>query len=177
MPKAAKKSGPKKKGSYNKYKKNTGPEVQGTEVAYQSAPGHKKNGAHLVLFPGLHATTSNQKIAIIKKGVSKNELTEIKKESDLDYDTLSNILSVSRATLINKKPSEKFDQPTSERIVMLADVIAYGQSVFENKAHFSEWIKKPSKALGNKTPIELMDTIYGIDEVKKELARIEFGIF
>ena len=177
MAKEVKKRGVKKKAGYNKYKKNTESVVQEPEVAYQPTPRHKKNGAHVILLPGLHATTSNQKIAIIKKGVSKNELTEIKKESDLDYDTLSNILSVSRATLINKKPSEKFDQPTSERIVMLADVIAYGQSVFENKAHFSEWIKKPNKALGNKTPIELMDTIYGIDEVKKEIARIEFGVF
>ena len=61
--------------------------------------------------------------------------------------------------------------------MLLADVIAYGQSVFEDKDSFNEWLKANNRALGNKPPIELMDTIYGIDEVKKEIGRIEYGVF
>ena len=124
-----------------------------------------------------HEIPVEKKIALIKNGVSKNDLNEIKAESDLDYDTLSNILSVSRAKLINKKGAEKFDQTTSERIMLLADVVAYGQSVFEDKDTFNEWMKKTNMALGNQTPLELMDTIYGIQEVKKEIGRIEYGVF
>ena len=90
---------------------------------------------------------------------------------------MSIILSVSRAKLINKKPTEKFDQSTSERIMLLADVIAYGQSVFEGRNIFNRWLKKINKALGNKSPLELMDTVYGIQEVKKEIGRIEHGVF
>jgi putative toxin-antitoxin system antitoxin component (TIGR02293 family) len=125
----------------------------------------------------VHQIPAAKKISMIKNGVSKNELNEIKEESDLDYDTLSNILSVSRAKLINKKGAEKFDQATSERIMLLADVIAYGQSVFEDKDAFNEWMKKTNMALGSKTPLELMDTLYGIQEVKKEIGRIEYGVF
>ena len=125
----------------------------------------------------VHEIPAEKKIALIKNGVSKNDLNEIKAESALDYDTLSNILSVSRAKLINKKGAEKFDQATSERIMLLADVVAYGQSVFEDKDTFNEWMKKTNMALGNQTPLELMDTIYGIQEVKKEIGRIEYGVF
>jgi putative toxin-antitoxin system antitoxin component (TIGR02293 family) len=117
------------------------------------------------------------KIGLIKTGFSKDQLEEIKEESDLDYDTLSSVLSVSRAKLINKKGSEKFDQLTSERIMLLADLISYGQTVFEDKDRFNLWMKKPSKALGDKTPLELMDTVYGIDEIRKELGRIEYGVY
>ncbi len=126
---------------------------------------------------GIHVIPTSEKISIIKKGISKEELEEIKDQSNLDYKTLSGILSVSKAKLHSKKGAEKFDQNTSERIMRLADVIRYGQSVFEDKDSFNDWLKTNNKALGDKAPIELMDTIYGIDEVKREIGRIEYGVF
>jgi len=125
----------------------------------------------------IHSMDAGEKISLIRKGVSKNELKEIKDQSGLDYDTLSSILSVSRATLINKKGVEKFDTATSERILLLADTLAYGQTVFEDKDRFNAWMKKNNKSLGDKTPIEMMDTLYGTQEVKKLIGRIEYGVF
>lgn len=125
----------------------------------------------------LNRLPATDKIVLIKKGFSKEQLEDIKAESDLDYDTLSSVLAVSRATLLKKKGLEKFDQSTSERIMLLADLISYGQEVFEDRELFNSWLKKPNKALDMKMPLEIMDTIYGIEEVKKELGRIEYGIF
>lgn len=125
----------------------------------------------------VHTTPAIDKISIIKNGISKKTLELVKEESALDYDTLSNILSVSKAKLHSKKGADKFDQNTSERIMLLADVIAYGQAVFEDKNSFNEWLKTTNKALGNMAPVTLMDTMYGIDEVKKEIGRIEYGVF
>lgn len=121
--------------------------------------------------------TSQYKIGIIKNGITKNQLEAIKSETDFDYHTLSNLLSVSRTTLIKKKGEERFDQPTSERIMILAEFISYGREVFESRELFNTWIKEPSIALGNKAPVELLDTVYGIEEVKKELGRIEYGVY
>ncbi|OQP63624.1 type II RES/Xre toxin-antitoxin system antitoxin [Niastella populi] len=123
------------------------------------------------------ALTSHYKIGIIKNGITKNQLEAIKSETDFDYHTLSGLLSVSRTTLIKKKGDERFDQPTSERIMILAEFISYGREVFESRERFNTWIKQPSMALGNKTPLELLDTVYGIEEVKKELSRIEYGVY
>jgi putative toxin-antitoxin system antitoxin component (TIGR02293 family) len=121
--------------------------------------------------------TSTDKIGIIRAGVTKKELTLIKEEMDLDYDELSEVLSTSRATLINKKNTEKFDSRTSERIVLLNDVLGFGREVFDDNDHFNEWLRTPSEALGNVTPLSLMDTLYGIDEVKKEIGRIAHGVY
>ncbi len=125
----------------------------------------------------IHSMDAGEKITLIRNGVSKNDLKNIKELSGLDYDTLSTILAVSRATLINKKGVEKFDAPTSERILFLADTLAYGQSVFEDKDRFNTWMKSNNKSLGDKTPLELMDTLYGIQEIKKLIGRIEYGVF
>jgi len=118
-----------------------------------------------------------EKIDFIKGGASKNDLVKIKDELDVDYDKLSHILSVSRAKLLSKKPKEKFDQVTSERIMLLSDLIGFGEHVFEDRNKFQEWLKRENKALGNKSPIEMMDTVYGIQEVKNEIGRIESGVY
>jgi putative toxin-antitoxin system antitoxin component (TIGR02293 family) len=121
--------------------------------------------------------TAADKIGIIRAGVSKKQLTEIKEEMDLDYDELSEVLSTSRATLIKKKKTEKFDSQISERIVLLNDVLGYGREVFGDNDNFNEWLRTSSEALGNVTPLSMMDTLYGIDEVKKEIGRIAYGVY
>lgn len=125
----------------------------------------------------LHRLPSAAKIGHIKRGISKLYLVNIKDAINLDYDTLGRILSVSRAKLLSKKPEEKFDQLTSERIMLLADVFSYGLEVFGEKDRLTAWLKRPSKALGDKSPVDMMDTVYGIQEVKNELGRIEYGVY
>src|SRR5690349_24031759 len=87
--------------------------------------------------------TSQYKIGIIKNGITKTQLEAIKSETDFDYHTLSNLLAVSRTTLIKKKGEDRFDQPTSERIMILAEFISYGREVSESRERFNSWIKEP----------------------------------
>lgn len=65
----------------------------------------------------------------------------------------------------------------TERIMLLGDLISYGQSVFEDRDRFDTWLRTPSMALGGKAPSELMETVYGIEEVRNELGRIEHGVY
>jgi putative toxin-antitoxin system antitoxin component (TIGR02293 family) len=125
----------------------------------------------------LHRLSSAAKIGHIKIGISKLYLVGIKDAIDLDYDTLGRILSVSRAKLLSKRPEEKFDQLTSERIMLLADLFSYGLEVFGDKDRLTTWLKRPSKALGDISPVDMMDTVYGIQEIRNELGRIEYGIY
>jgi putative toxin-antitoxin system antitoxin component (TIGR02293 family) len=123
------------------------------------------------------SVSAADKIILARKGVSKKQLKDIKDEAELDYDQLSNILATSRSSLISKKGTARFNQDTSERILLLKDVITYGQEVFGDKNVLNEWLKTPSEALGNVTPLSMIDTFYGIDEVKKELGRIAYGVY
>jgi uncharacterized protein (DUF2384 family) len=61
--------------------------------------------------------------------------------------------------------------------MLLAELLSYGREVFESKERFNRWLKEPSNALSGNAPLELLDTLYGIDEVKKELGRIEYGVY
>ena len=126
---------------------------------------------------GFKFKTYKEKIAAIRAGVSKNDLMWLKENVELDYDELTDLLAVSRATLINKKGNQKFNQTISERILLLKDLVYYGLTIFGDTLTLREWLKTPSEALGNVTPLSIMDTLSGIEEIKKELGRIDYGVY
>lgn len=117
------------------------------------------------------------KIEAIKNGISKEELESLKEQSSLDYETLSTILNVTKATLHNKKGKEKFDQYISERIFLLADLYSFGYEVFGERQKFNDWMKSEIRALGYATPLSFLDTLYGMEEVKNVIGRIAYGVY
>jgi putative toxin-antitoxin system antitoxin component (TIGR02293 family) len=121
--------------------------------------------------------SSFEKIDAVKSGVSKEELENLKMGAELDYDTLARVLNIAKATLHNKKGKEKFDITVSERIFHLADLYSYGYEVFEDRERFNKWMKQENRALGGISPLGLMDTLYGLEEVKRLIGRIEYGVY
>ena len=121
--------------------------------------------------------TAVEKMNMVREGVSKKKLETLKLKANLDYDKLSNMLSTTRATLINKKGAEHFSAALSERIVSIADVYSYGYEVFEDESNFNEWIFKPNQALGGRQPYELLDNQFGREEVKNVIGRIDYGVY
>jgi putative toxin-antitoxin system antitoxin component (TIGR02293 family) len=121
--------------------------------------------------------TPLQKMDIVKSGISKSYLERLKKAAGLDYNDLAAVLSVTRATLINKNAAYKFNDAVSERILSLADLYSYGYEVFGDKEHFNQWMFAQNRALGGKAPFDLMDNIFGREEVHNLIGRIEHGIF
>jgi putative toxin-antitoxin system antitoxin component (TIGR02293 family) len=125
----------------------------------------------------IYRWSSFDKIDAVKNGISKEELENLKAGAELDYDTLSRVLNIAKASLHNKKGKDKFDTSVSERIFMLADLYSYGYEVFEDKQRFNTWMKSENRALGSLTPLSLIDTLYGLEEIKHLIGRIEYGVY
>ena len=121
--------------------------------------------------------TTFEKISLIRSGISKTEFEGFKQKAGLDYDQLSAALSVARATLINKKGTEKFNSSLSEKILSLADIYAYGYEVFEDTERFNKWIFRPNQALGGLPPFDFLDNQYGREEIKDLIGRIDYGVY
>lgn len=161
--------------SYPEPEENTGPAFQEPLPAYYSAqPG--------IIFKSSpqrpeSQMTGFQKIDLIRKGISKNELERFKEKARLDYDQLAHALSVARATLINKKGDEKFNQTLSERIISLADIYSFGYEVFEDTDRFNQWIFRPNHALGGQRPFDFLDNQFGREEIRNLIGRIDHGVY
>jgi len=121
--------------------------------------------------------TSFEKMELIEAGISKNDLENLKESAGLDYEKLGKMLSVTRATLINKKGKAKFNSALSEKIVALADIYSYGYDVFEDKDKFNRWIFKANSALGGKRPFDLLNNTFGREEVRHVIGRIDYGVY
>ena len=129
--------------------------------------------------PGTSASdlTPFEKMHVIREGVSKKDLEILKTKAKMDYTSLAKALSVTRATLINKKRGERFNSGLSERIVGLADLYSFGFEVFEDEEAFTNWMQKPNKALGGEIPVDVIDNQFGREEVKNVLGRIAYGVY
>jgi len=140
---------------------------------------HRKS---TIILPGATKKPENQMTPIEKMerlslGISKKELEVLKTRTALDYDKLAKLLSVTRATLINKPSAEKFNSALSERILSLADIYSYGYEVFENEEKFNQWMFRENSALGGKTPYEVCNNQFGREEVKNIIGRIDYGVY
>jgi putative toxin-antitoxin system antitoxin component (TIGR02293 family) len=121
--------------------------------------------------------TSLEKMEMVDRGLTKNHLTQLKKITKLDYDDLARALSVTRATLINKKGDDKFAPVVTEKIVGLADLYSYGYKVFEDPERFNQWMFRPNRALGGLPPYDLIHNQFGREEIKNLIGRIEYGVY
>lgn len=121
--------------------------------------------------------TPMEKMEATRRGISKRALEQLKDKAGFDYDQLSAVLGVARATLINKKGNEKFPLALSEKIMSLADLYSFGYEVFGNQQEFNQWVFEPIRALGQQSPYSLLDSQYGREEVKNLIGRIAYGVY
>lgn len=122
-------------------------------------------------------TGTTQAINKIKTGISQKELLHLKEVTELDYEKLAFIVGLTRQTIAQKPVSYKYEVSESDKIYRIADLYSYGYDVFENKEGFNEWMRAENSALGNKKPIDFLDTMYGFQEVKDLIGRIDYGVY
>lgn len=121
--------------------------------------------------------SSFEKMKVIKDGISKTDLEALKSRAGLDYHELANALSVTRATLINKKGDDKFGLSVSEKILDIADLYSFGFEVFNDEAAFRRWMDSPLRSLGFQKPSAFIDNQFGRQEIRNLIGRIAYGVY
>jgi uncharacterized protein (DUF2384 family) len=122
----------------------------------------------------VYRADSFSKIAYIQNGITKDDVDDFKLKAGLDYESLARLLHVTKATLFNRQ-GRRFDKQLSERLVLLEDLYSYGYSVM-GAAKFNLWMKADNVAL-QKRPLDLADTLYGIQEIRALVGRIDYGVY
>jgi putative toxin-antitoxin system antitoxin component (TIGR02293 family) len=123
-----------------------------------------------------HGSNFN-KMDEVKRGVSRHVLDGLKDLTSLDLTSLSKIVGTTTATIHKKRNDQKFNLAISEKIIEVAALYDFGYEVFEDKNTFDLWMRTDNNALGQKKPIEFIDTIFGVDEVRKIIGRIQYGVY
>lgn len=108
-----------------------------------------------------------------REGISRQSLNHLAKDMRRSVQELAEILPSSYSTLTKKN---LFDKSTSEHILLLKALYEYGIDVFGNVSRFNSWLDTPVGYFDNATLYSLLDTSFGIDLVKQELAKIDLGM-
>jgi len=116
------------------------------------------------------------RIAEIRQGYSPELVTEISKELDLTKNEVLEVIGVPHTTLTRLVRSHRpLDQSASERLDRLATIEGEAAEVFGNREEAVQWLKTRNLALGDETPLSLLDTETGALQVRRVLAALRFG--
>ena len=110
------------------------------------------------------------------KGITANAFFDVAILSGVKKDLLADLLNTSLKTLIRyRHERKKLNPANSEQILKLIALYKKGIDVFGDVISLNKWLEKPAFGLGYQTPINLMRTSSGIDLIRDELNRIEYG--
>lgn len=116
-------------------------------------------------------------IEMVRKGIEFSIFAGFANKSPFSLNEWSDFLHLSERTMQRyKKEKRTFDPLQSERIIEIAMIYKKGTEVFGNTDKFNLWLETENLALGKVKPKLLFDNSFGIELVKDELSRIEYGV-
>ena len=126
---------------------------------------------------GIKIKSSRDYIELSRKGLTMKQLKEILKFTMITLKDLSSILSISERQLTRYEEDKILRIDISAQLIQIAELYQFGYEVFENEENFQKWMNSEIRALGFQKPINLLDTPFGITEVKNIIGRLEYGVY
>lgn len=117
------------------------------------------------------------RIRIIRSGLPYESIDVISKRVNIPIKQALQIFGMPQTTYNKKKKdNDLLSGRDSEVVLVLTELLDFGLDVFnEEKEKFHRWLKKSNTSLGGVSPESLFDSITGIQEVRNNLNRLEFG--
>lgn len=117
-------------------------------------------------------------IKMIRDGLPFRSLTPAAKALGLSEEHVLVALGVPKRTAARRKGNrERLSAAESERLLRLTRAITAATETLGAAHKAAHWLQSPVRALGGETPLSLLDTDIGLEQVLTILGRIDHGIF
>lgn len=113
----------------------------------------------------------------IRKGFPRKALSSVTVEYHLSAEDITHSLGISQATLTRRKKQHRLLSNESDGLFRIAWIGSLAETIFGDNEKAARWLHKPNRALGNRVPLSMLDTVIGFQEVKTILGRIEYGVY
>lgn len=114
---------------------------------------------------------------LIRRGMSFTACERVMKALDMSKEDLSYVLGISQRKLSSiRKLSARLPLVASDRLYRIARILALAIELTGDEENARSWLKQPQYGLGERIPLELLDTQVGADEVEDLIGRIEHGV-
>jgi putative toxin-antitoxin system antitoxin component (TIGR02293 family) len=116
-------------------------------------------------------------VNLVRNGIEFGAFDRLAGQCGFSMAEWSDFLHLSERSMQRyRKENKAFDPLQSEKILEIALLYNRGIEVFGHIDKFNEWLGMEDIALGSIKPKSLLDNTFGINLVKEELSRIEYGI-
>lgn len=115
-------------------------------------------------------------VASVRAGLPYSALEHVREHLEVSDELLGQALGVSSRTLSRRRETGVLTTDESDRLVILAEVVALACQAFDSTDRAREWLLEPHSLLGDESPLEHMDTVTGMEEVKTMLYHIEYSM-
>jgi putative toxin-antitoxin system antitoxin component (TIGR02293 family) len=117
-------------------------------------------------------------ISIAQRGITKGSVDSLASYLGISRKNMAeDIFDISVKTLERKDAHTKLDKKTSSHALEIAKVVQHVYEVFRDEAKVKLWINRENRALNNLKPVQLFDTLTGLNLVHDILGRIEEGVY
>ena len=117
----------------------------------------------------------NARIERIRKGIDSHFIISVSDHFKVPRESIAKIIGLPTSTMNRKLKSKSvLSSSESERLERIAVIEAEAEDVFGTPEKTKSWMLKNHMTLGN-TPLSLLDTDIGANEVRRVLNAIAYG--
>jgi putative toxin-antitoxin system antitoxin component (TIGR02293 family) len=121
-------------------------------------------------------TPTAARIDVIRSGVPARVVDDMVEYLDIPKHVIFGVLHMPESTAHKLiKDNRPLDSAASERVVRVADIIRMAEESFGGRQAATRWLKTANLGLGGATPLSMLDTEPGADEVRRILSSIDSG--
>ena len=128
-------------------------------------------------FRGIRVKNSRDYIELTRKGLTIKQWSQILEFANLSLKQVSFMLSMSERQLSRYGDDKIFKREISAHLIQITELYRFGYEVFEDENKFQAWMNSEIRSLGEQKPIDLLDTPFGINDVKNIIGRLEYVVY
>lgn len=166
-----KKSQPDKKSQQPKSKKTVR-----HRVVFESLPDLERDPMRQIFNTELNFSSMDY-INAARTGLPGKAIRVVAQTLQIPMGEVYALLHITPRTAQRMMNSEKLDIDPSDHLLQLLKIYKRCLEVFQDREKTIHWLKTANFALGDQTPLSLLDTTDGRELVAKSLIKIEYGVF
>ena len=111
----------------------------------------------------------------VREGLPADVIDETLETGRLNATELDR-LAIPRRTAAHRRKLGRLTAEQSDRLLRVLRVVDQAETAFGNRDKAHAWLRRPTAALGGRTPLDLLDTDIGARHVEHLLGRIAHGL-